>query len=414
MHYMDLVPLRVLYNGLVKDADHPNAAACFAGWLASDEGKNSFESVEFKANDFPPAGVPDGADFVFVDSAQDAEVANAAGKKIQGIIAPDFGAASATTEEPEVVGLDAVCAAGAEEGTFTYWATIEPDNFSRIIEPFEASYPGIDIEFLSIREEDGAGQILTSIAAGADIEPDMLYGSQDGLFPIISRDLIDTDYDWTQVGVSPDMVHETNMVRLFVVGLGLAYNTNLGAPADLPNTWEELIDSAYAQDLVVDPRGNPFDLLAIAWGEAATLDYVTRLSETVDPIIIRGGTAGMTEVLSGGALMTSSGRADSNAELQAAGAPIEMHYMDLVPLRVLYNGLVKDADHPNAAACFAGWLASDEGKNSFESVEFKANDFPPAGVPDGADFVFVDSAQDAEVANAAGKKIQEIIAPDFQ
>ena len=313
-----------------------------------------------------------------------------------------------------MAGLAAVCAAGAEEGTFTYWATIEPDNFSRIIEPFEASYPGIDIEFLSIREEDGAGQILTSIAAGADIEPDMLYGSQDGLFPIISRDLIDTDYDWTQVGVSPDMVHETNMVRLFVVGLGLAYNTNLGAPADLPNTWEELIDSAYAQDLVVDPRGNPFDLLAIAWGEAATLDYVARLSETVDPIIIRGGTAGMTEVLSGGALMTSSGRADSNAELQAAGAPIEMHYMDLVPLRVLYNGLVKDADHPNAAACFAGWLASDEGKNSFESVEFKANDLPPAGVPDGADFVFVDSAQDAEVANAAGKKIQEIIAPDFQ
>ena len=208
MHYMDLVPLRVLYNGLVKDADHPNAAACFAGWLASDEGKNSFESVEFKANDFPPAGVPDGADFVFVDSAQDAEVANAAGKKIQEIIAPDFGKASATTEEPEVAGLAAVCAAGAEEGTFTYWATIEPDNFSRIIEPFEASYPGIDIEFLSIREEDGAGQILTSIAAGADIEPDMLYGSQDGLFPIISRDLIDTDYDWTQVGVSPDMVHE--------------------------------------------------------------------------------------------------------------------------------------------------------------------------------------------------------------
>ena len=111
--------------------------------------------------------------------------------------------------------------------------------------------------------------------------------------------------------------------------------------------------------------------------------------------------------------MTSSGRADSNAELQADGAPIEMHYMDLVPLRVLYNGLVKDAAHPNAAACFAGWLASDEGKNSFESVEFKANDFPPAGVPDGADFVFVDSAQDAEDANAAGQKIQEIIAPDF-
>ena len=326
---------------------------------------------------------------------------------------PDEAEEAEEPDEPELTGLEAVCAAGTEEGSFTYWATIEPDNFNRIIEPFGASYPGIDINFLSIREEDGAGQILTTIAAGGDIEPDLLYGSQDGLFPIISRDLIDTDYDWTQVGVTAEMIHETNMVRLFVVGLGLAYNTNLGTPDDLPSTWEDLIDEQYAQNLVVDPRGNPFDLLSIAWGEEQALDYVTRLSETVDPIIIRGGTAGMTEVLAGGALMTSSGRADSNAELQADDAPIEMHYMDLVPLRILYNGLVKDAKNQNAAACFAGWLASAEGKSSFESVEFKANDFPPAGVPADADFVFVDSAEDAETANSAGQKIQEVIAPDF-
>jgi len=322
--------------------------------------------------------------------------------------------AAAGTDAPAATGLEAVCAAGQEEGTFTYWATIEPDNFARIIAPFEARYPGIEIEFLSIREEDGSAQILTAIAAGQDIEPDLLYGSQDGLFPIISRDLIDTDYDWTTVGAEPAMIHETNMIRLFAVGLGIAYNTNLGTPADLPATWEEMVDTKYAKNLVVDPRGNPFDLLAIAWGEEQTLDYVTRLAATVEPIVIRGGTAGMTEVLSGGALMTSSGRADSNAELQADGAPIEMHYMDVVPIRILYNGLVKGAANPNAAACFAGWLATDEGSASFESVEFKANVYPPAGVPDTAQLVFVDSAEDAENANATGQLIQEIIAPDFE
>lgn len=330
----------------------------------------------------------------------------------------DTTAAADTTAAPgtdaPATGLEAVCAAGQEEGGFTYWATIEPDNFARIIAPFTARYPGIEIEFLSIREEDGSAQILTAIAAGQEIEPDLLYGSQDGLFPIISRDLIDTDYDWTGVGADPAMIHPTNMIRLFVVGLGIAYNTNLGTPDDLPATWEDLVDSQYAQNLVVDPRGNPFDLLAIAWGEEQTLDYVTRLKETVDPIVIRGGTAGMTEVLSGGALMTSSGRADSNGELQADGAPIDMHYTDVVPVRILYNGLVKGADNPNAAACFAGWLATDEGKDSFESVEFKANEFPPAGVPDTAQLVFVDSAEDAENANATGQLIQEIIAPDFE
>ena len=339
--------------------------------------------------------------------------------------APATTAAPGTTAAPqstttavaveEATGLQAVCEAGAEEGGFSYWATIEPDNFARLVEPFHARFPGIEIDFLSIREEDAAQQVLTAIAAGSDtIEPDLFYGSQDGLFPIIERDLFDTDYDWTQVDVNPDMVHPTNMVRLFVVGLGIAYNPTLGTPDDLPSTWEALIDTKYAQDLVIDPRGNPYDLLSIAWGEEFTLDYAARLKEVVDPIIIRGGTAGMTEVLAGGALMTSSGRADSNAELQADGAPIEMHYMsDLVPVRILYNGLMKGAPNPNAAACFAGWLATDEGKATFESVEFKANEFPPRGVPAGVPLVFVDSAADAETANATNAGLGDILAPDF-
>ncbi len=322
------------------------------------------------------------------------------------------GAATTTTAAAPTASLETVCAAGAEEGSFVYWATIEPDNFSEISQPFEDRYPGIDIEFLSIREEDGAQNILTALSAGQDVEPDMLYGSQDGLFPIIDRDLIDTSYDWSQVGINPDMVHPTNMVRLFVVGLGIAYNTNDITPAELPATWEDLIDAQYAKQLVVDPRGNPFDLLSIAWGEEFTVDYITRLKDTVEPIVIRGGTAGMTEVLAGGAWMTSSGRADSNAELQAEGAPMEMHYMDFVPVRVLYNGLTVDAKSPNAAACFAGWLATGEGKASFEAVEYKANEFPPAGVPASAELVFVDSASDAETANAAGEKIANILAPE--
>ena len=226
---------------------------------------------------------------------------------------------TATTAAPGLTGLEAVCAAGAEEGSFNYWATIEPDNFNRIVAPFEDRYPDIDIDFLSLREEDGAQRVLTNIAAGVtEVEPDLFYGSQDGLFPIIDRNLFDSDYDWSQVDINPDMFHETNMVRLFVVGLGLAYNTNLGGPADLPNTWEELIDAKYEGNLVVDPRGNPYDLLSILWGEEFTLDYVQRLKDTVDPIIIRGGTAGMTEVIIGGALMTSSGRADSKSLISAS------------------------------------------------------------------------------------------------
>ena len=323
--------------------------------------------------------------------------------------------AAATTAAPAATGLEAVCAAGAEEGSFTYWATIEVDNFARIIEPFEARYPDIDIEFLSIREEDGAAQILTEVSAGVQPTPDMVYGSQDGLSPIITRGLIDTEFDWSQAGIDDElMLQPENMVRIFLVAFGLAYNTNLGTPEDLPQTWEELVDSKWAGNVVTDPRGNPFHLLLIEWSEEEVLDYATRFAAESEPILIRGGTAGMTEVLSGGALMTTSGRADSRSELQADGAPIEMHYLDIVPIRVLYNGLIKDAANPNAAACFAGWLATDEGQTSFESVEYKSNEFPPAGVPEDAILSRVTSPEQAQAINDIQQRIQEIIAPDFE
>lgn len=322
-------------------------------------------------------------------------------------------ATDAPAEEPMAEGLEAVCALGAEEGGFTYWATIEPDNWARIIEPFEARYPDIEIDFLSIREEDGAGQIVTEVAAGQQPTPDMVYGSQDGLQPLLSRDLIDASFDWSTAEVPEDLILQPeNMVRIFLVAFGLAYNTNLATPEDLPQTWEELVGSQWAGNVVSDPRGNPFHLLLIEWTEEEVLDYATRFAAESEPILIRGGTAGMTEVLSGGAMMTTSGRADSSLELQAEGAPIEMHYLDIVPVRVLYNGLIAGAENPNAAACYAGWLATDEGKASFEAVEFKSNEDPD--VPEGAILARVTSPEQAEAINEIQGRIQEIIAPDFE
>ena len=310
----------------------------------------------------------------------------------------------------EATGLAAVCELGQQEGKFIYWATIEPDNFLRIIVPFTERYPGIEIEQRNTQTEDAVQIILTQIAAGQDIEPDVVYGSLEGFVPLFDRDLVDMEYDWTTVDVADDLINETNMVRVLITGLGLAYNTDISTPADLPETWEALIDEQYAKDLVVDPRGNPFGLLSLVWGLDATLDYVTRLVETVDPIIIKGGTAGMTEIIAGGALMTSSGRSDSEAELQSEGAPIAMHYTDVIPVKINFNGLMVGAKNPNAAGCFVGWLATDEGKESFETVEFKSNVFPLPGAPVDAEVATIKTPEDAVAVSEAQALIADILA----
>ena len=54
-----------------------------------------------------------------------------------------------------------------------------------------------------------------------------------------------------------------------------------------------------------------------------------------------------------------------------------------------------------------------EERRSFESVELKAKELRPSGGPADAEFVFVESADDAETANAAGQSRQESTTSDF-
>ena len=127
-------------------------------------------------------------------------------------------------------------------------------------------------------------------------------------------------------------------------------------------------------------------------------------------LIIKGGTAGMTEIIAGGALMTSSGRSDSEAELQSEGAPIAMHYTDVIPVKINFNGLMVGAKNPNAAGCFVGWLATDEGKESFETVEFKSNVFPLPGAPVDAEVATIKTPEDAVLVSEAQALIADILA----
>ncbi len=326
--------------------------------------------------------------------------------------APDPAPAPAPAPAPEapveeVAGLDEICAAGAEEGSFTYWATFADENFAAINEVFAATYPGITIDFLALRSDEIVQRVITASSANQEIGVDLANGDLDELKAMFDRGLTDTEIDWSALGVADDLIHSTNMVRIYRVPLGIAYNSSITSPDDLPNTWFELADEKYRGEFIVDPRGNPFSQLSLGWGEEETLAYVERL-KGFDPVVIKGGTAGMLEVVAGNYLITTGGRDDSRAELQADGAPIEIKFLDVIPTTDFYNVLFKDSDSPNAAACFAGWLMTEEGQAIHTEVEFKANESVPPSAPAGAVIVSIESAEDADAAAKVAEAVAAI------
>jgi iron(III) transport system substrate-binding protein len=196
-------------------------------------------------------------------------------------------------------------------------------------------------------------------------------------------------------------------VRVQRVAIGLGYNTDSTKAEDLPNTWEELIDAKWAGQVIVDPRGRPFDSLGLEWGKEKTIDYVNRLKATDQPLVIEGGTAGLVAVAGGEAAITTGGRSAETLEQQAEGAPIDIKYLDVIPTLDNYHVPLVGSAHPNAAACFIGWMAS-EGQDLFNQVEFKSNDAIPPQAPAGAKVLTIESPEQADQVKELSTEIGRI------
>lgn len=310
------------------------------------------------------------------------------------------GSASAAPADP----LADVCAKGAEEGKLVHWHN-HSEEFAKAVEAFNEVYPDIKVELLELSPDEASQRILTEVAAGRTPSADLLAGGIDIFKPLFDRNAIVTDIDWESYGVPADVVKQ-GVVRIHRIALGLGFNTKLTA-AELPNTWEELIDAKWEGRVIVDPRGRPFDSLALAWGEEETLDYVQRLKDIVKPLVIEGGTAGLVAVAGGEADITTGGRSAETLEQQAEGAPIDIKYLDVVTTIDNYKTVLAGAAHPNAAICFTAWFAQD-GQEIYNEVEFKSNETVPAGAPAGAEIVTIETPEQASTVKDIGKKIAQI------
>lgn len=291
-----------------------------------------------------------------------------------------------------------------------FWAPFAEENFVEILAVFNARYPDVEVALTPLRPEDSLQRIATEAAAGSAPDVDALSGNIDVFAELNRRGLVDEAYDWAALGVPAELIDEaTNHVRVYRVPLGIAYNMSLTNAATLPNTWEDLLDPEWAGQIITDPRGIPFNQLAMEWGAERTVDFVTRFKAN-SPVIIRGGTAGMLAVVGGEAKMTTGGRSDSERELQRDGAPIAMKYLDVIPTVDFYNFIMEASPRKNAAACFIGWFVSEEGQETQRRIEFKTNETVPSDAPAGATFVAIDSAEDADLVRSVGEQLQAVLA----
>jgi ABC-type Fe3+ transport system substrate-binding protein len=143
-----------------------------------------------------------------------------------------------------------------------------------------------------------------------------------------------------------------------------AYNPTLVPPERVPKKWEDCLDPYWKGRFVVDTRARIFANLSRAWGEAKTIDYVTKLKNN-QPIWKRSPAEtlpllaiGEFPMVCGTFYQTAKQilRRDPTAKI-AISVPTEVSTGIIETL-----GIMKGSKSPNAALLLAGYLASPQGK----------------------------------------------------
>lgn len=300
---------------------------------------------------------------------------------------------SQAKDHPLPKNVDAACAAAKDEGTLTMWGGSDEDPARAIFDEFAKSHPGIKFDYLSVRPSDGAQKIVTESAAGHEPSVDLVSFEAYTIVGLNKRHLVDERIDWSSLGVPTELQTSQNSLLWSSDGQGITYNTNLVAPDQVPKTWDDLLDPKWSGQVVVDPRGRPWDKLSLLWGHDKTIDYVNKLKAN-NPVIIEGGTAGMVAVGSGEAAITTGGLTIETEEQQHDNAPVAFAYLDAITSEDATLNVMADAKHPNAAYCYAAWLTSPDGQAVTKQVTFG----PAAleGLPPGAEAKHIDTPEEAQ------------------
>lgn len=292
--------------------------------------------------------------------------------------------------------LSSVCKQGAKEGTVNYWVSYDADTFKKELAPFEQQYPKIKIVQTAYHGEDITQKLSAESQARHPLTADLIEADIPSISPVISAKLVQP-VDWTKYGVPSDQASGGG-VRTYRIPGGIAYNTKQVKASELPDTWAGLINSKWAGKIIYDPRGAYLQDLAVPWGVSKADSWFSSFVKTDKAVAVQGSTSSLQQVASGQSEISTSATSDNIKQLSAAGAPLAIKYLDVVPTLDYYAFIVKGAAHPNAAACFMAWWSGPKGVAQRVKYEDKPNASRPVGIPASSKAVSLTTTGDAGVA----------------
>jgi ABC-type Fe3+ transport system substrate-binding protein len=290
-------------------------------------------------------------------------------------------AAATATPTPVPTALDLLIAAADEEGGVIramggVWDN--PKRQSAMEISMEKMY-GIDINYEytplagGVSQNAQAAQLLEELAAGKTPQTDIYRGTQSSTPRLIKEGALQK-VDWQQYVPRINSVSlgglDGEVLALSTRIGGIAYNTDIVSPADVPKVLNDLLDPKWKGLMATTSYAAVWDRASIEADGTWNQEKAEHLLDVLTQLVKNGNIAGIigcgaTERITNGEFAMFVFQCGDNTarELKDKGAPVDFAYIpEVANITNSYQGLVTNAKYPASAKLHMVWNQTAEGQ----------------------------------------------------
>lgn len=268
-----------------------------------------------------------------------------------------------------------------DEGSLTWYTSLAGEIIDEMISKFNETYPDIRVDTFRGDESDITSRVVEETRADR-LQGDILELSSDAYRELVSIGAMAAFS--TPVSASYSDRFTLKNEDGGTVGLGdrasyvsFAYDKNKIPAADVPKTWEDLLDPALKGKLALTDSTTGVRLVGnflTNMGEEEGRAFVEKLAAQDVRIESVSGSA-LAGMVASGEVPSSPGVFRNHVhQLAEEGNPIEWVPLQPVTANVGYAGVFAKAEHPCASMLFLDTLLGEAGTEVFSSLQYPRPD----------------------------------------
>ena len=262
---------------------------------------------------------------------------------------------------------EAMIAKAKEEKTLVYYSTTDIRDGTAMVHAFQKKYPFVEPKLFRLGSTQIVIKVLQEHRGGVHLF-DVLSATSFQFYEIFKEDLFQK-YDSPERRAFLDDFKDKDgyWASAYHNASVMAYNTGLLKPAELPKSYDDLLESKWKGKMLMDNRETEWYASMIqVLGREKTVKLMRGLAK--QDLSFRNGRTLITQVLASGEAPLAVNNYDHLVQsAKKRGAPVESIPATPVISRVTPIALGKYAPHPNIGRLFIDFSLSEEGQKILRS-----------------------------------------------